>query len=259
MLIGVCRQCKVVFRKREAIRKFCSLKCANSFNINGIHNITLPSLDENLAEFIGICLGDGCTQKYQTTITLNKIVDREYSHYVENLAKKLFTSEAVSLNENFNPKIIRVCINSKIATDFLKKHGIIANKKTIPNWILENQKYRKHCIRGLFDTEGSISYKLYLGKKTRSLYKQLNFRNADIKLMQFVRDTLLELDFRATTTLKRSLYLSSNKEIDRFRVEIGFSNAKLEKRSKIYDYEQLTLLIKQPIGRDAGVGLSSSS
>jgi len=239
-----CLQCNTQFIKQQKTREFCSLKCSNSFNIDGLHKIPLPQQNEKLAEFIGICLGDGCTQKYQTTITLNRIVDEEYSKYVEKLAQELFTPKTVTINSNFTPKITRVCINSKIATDFLKSNGIIANKKFVPSWIQDNLQFKKYCIRGLFDTEGSISYKIYRGKKAISLYKQLNFRNNDINLMKLTRDTLIELGHKVTTTLKRSLYLSTHKGIYRFRDEIGFSNAKLEKCSKIYHYEELNPLVK---------------
>ena len=70
--------------------------------------------------------------------------------------------------------------------------------------ILSRQdSYKRACVRGLFDTEGSISFKLYSSAKGMRVYKQLNFRNADVKLMRFVRDELADLGLKPTMTLKR--------------------------------------------------------
>lgn len=113
-----------------------------------------------------------------------------------------------------------------------------SNAKYIPSWIHEDPQYIKSCIRGLFDTEGSISFKIYKSKIGLRLYKQLNFRNANMILMRFIRDNLASMQFSPTRTLRRSLYLSNHKDIDRFRRSIGFSNPKLYKRCLIKTYDQ---------------------
>lgn len=239
-MVGICNFCKRDFHKRERKYKFCSLTCANRFNLNGLNKVSLPTPTKELAEFIGICLGDGYASKYQVSITLNSIADEKYLPYVVNLSKTLFPGTTISLiKKEGNATDIR--INSVLVAKFLKSMGIIPNVKSIPIWIFDNSEYIKACIRGLLDTEGSISFKKYKSKKGVSLYKQLNFRNADVKLMSFVRDYLVTLGLRPTITLKRSLYISNHRDIDTFRKLIGFSNPKLLERSlicKISDYEK---------------------
>jgi hypothetical protein len=237
MLVGRCRKCKNQFRKREKSYKFCSLLCSNRYNLNNKNKVNLPKYSKKLAEFIGICLGDGYSSIYQTEITLNSNADKEYIPYVASLAKYLFPGATISLKKNISENAIRILINSKTVSDFLKKMGNVPNKKYIPNWILKNSSYKKGCMRGLFDTEGSISFKVYAGQIRVGLYKQLNFRNTNMVLMKFIRDELISFGFKPTRTLKKSLYLSNHESIAEFGKKIGFSNPKLQERSQIITIE----------------------
>lgn len=188
-----------------------------------------------LAEFLGIIMGDGNVSKYFTQITLNSISDVDYIKYVHNLAKSLFLKAHISIVPKKYENSTKIQISSKIVSDFLKSQGMIPFCKTIPEWVINNPKYYKSFLKGLFDTEGSISFKTYKSQKGISIYKQLNFRNADINLMKFVRDRLTDMGFKPTQTLKRSLYLSTHDAIARFRKVIGFGNKKLLQRSLVTD------------------------
>jgi len=243
MMIGICIFCKTQYRKREKKRKFCSLSCASRFNKNGVNFVQVPRHSKRLAEFVGICLGDGCAWGYQVSITLNAIADKEYIHYVEELAKALFIGATVTVVKR-KDNALDVRISSRKVVLFMKKMGIVSKAKFIPQWIMGNPTYAKACIRGLFDTEGSISFKKYKSGHGMCLYKQLNFRNANIKLVQFVRDNLVILGLKPTTTLKKSLYVSNHLGIDNFRRDIGFSNPKLLERSLIRDFDSYSLLTK---------------
>lgn len=227
MIVGICLNCKNKFRKRERKRKFCSLTCASRYNLNGLRIVTLPEKSYELAEFIGICLGDGDATRYQVGVVLNSIVDKQYASYVLKLVKSLFPEPSISFFKRSKENALVIKINSSIVSKFVKEMGIVSNSKYVPKWILENPDYQKACIRGLFDTEGSISFKRYKSRKGIRLHKQLNFRNYNIELMRFVRDGLLDLGLKPTMTLKKSLYLSNNKSISIFVDQIGFSNPKL--------------------------------
>ncbi len=241
-MTGHCLFCQTHYKKRERKRKFCSLKCANRYNRNGINPVELPKLCEELAEFIGICLGDGCVWGYQTSITLNAFADQLYIPYVEKTAKNLFPGATVSRIRR-NDNAIDIRITSKRVADFMKENGIISHAKLIPDWILSHARYSNACIRGLFDTEGSISFKRYVSREGVRVYKQLNFRNTNASIMTFVRDNLLSLGLKPTLTLEKSLYLSNDQSIATYRSLIGFSNPKLLKRSMVSDidtYNSLT-------------------
>lgn len=231
-----CKNCKKRFKKQYKSQKFCSLTCTNRHNLNGLNEVKLPRHSIKLAEFIGIVMGDGNVSKYYANISLNSISDQHYIHYVRRLSSELFPGAPISTlpRKNKNLTCVRIC--SRIVANFLKNMGIISYKKVIPNWILAKESYRLACIKGLFDTEGSISFKIYRSRKGTSVYKQLNFRNADQKLMRFVRDELVALGLKPTKTLRRSLYLSNHEAIDTYRKVVGFGNHKLLQRSKINDY-----------------------
>lgn len=233
MIFGVCPHCKTEFRKREQKYKFCSLTCSNNYNKNGLQRIKLPRRSKFLAEFIGICLGDGYAGKYQIGITLNSIADKNYIPHVINLVNYLFPTIKVSLVKKNDANAFDVRINSKNIADFLHSMGIISNNKKVPEWILASSEYKNYCTRGLFDTEGSISFKTYKSKKGISLYKQLNFRNADEKLMRFVKDTLKDMGLKPTMAPKRSLYLSNQDDIEYFNKKVGFGNPKLTQKAAI--------------------------
>ncbi|MBF8249877.1 MAG: DOD-type homing endonuclease protein [Candidatus Levybacteria bacterium] len=241
MIIGFCPYCKRKFRKREQKRKFCSLICSSNFNKNGLKQIKLPPKSKFLAEFVGICLGDGCVAKYQIGITLNTIADKNYIPYVVNLINNLFPAIKVALVRKRDANALDVRINSRIISDFLLDMGIVPNNKKVPDWILTSGEYRNYCVRGLFDTEGSISFKTYVSKKGISLYKQLNFRNTNEKLMRFVRDALKDMGLRPTMTLKKSLYLSTHESIEYFNKRVGFGNPKLTRRATIRTVDEYNI------------------
>ncbi|MBI5122934.1 hypothetical protein HZA75_03695 [Candidatus Roizmanbacteria bacterium] len=224
MIMGLCLFCGKEFRKRETKYKFCSLVCSSNFNKNGLIRVVLPDFSSLLAEFVGICLGDGYISKYQTAITLNTNADKKYILYLVDLINKLFPHVKVSIIQKISENATDVRINSKIVADFFRNMGIVPSNKKIPSWIFKKEEYKKACVRGLFDTEGSISFKIYTSNVGKSIYKQLNFRNIDKELMMFVRDTLISLNLKPTMTLKKSLYLSNHTSIDIFRKKIGFSN-----------------------------------
>jgi len=228
MIIDNCNYCKKVFRKREQKYKFCSLICSNNFNRNGLKKIVLPEYNTRLAEFVGICLGDGYVSTYQTSITLNSNTDKEYIPYVVKLSNSLFPGIKISLIKKTSENAIDIRINSVIVADFFRNMGIVPKNKKIPDWIRTSFDFKKSCVRGLFDTEGSISSKTYESKtKGKRIYYQLNFRNYDRSLIRFVRDVLLELQLKPTMTLTKSLYLSNPKDINIFEQSIGFGNPKL--------------------------------
>jgi hypothetical protein len=233
MILGICLFCKKEFKKREKKYKFCSLICSNKFNKNGLIKIEVPPLSPMLAEFIGICLGDGHISQYQTAITLNAHADIAYVPYVANIMRLLFPKVTISLIKKTPDNAIDVRLSSKLVSRFLLEMGLVPNHKKIPSWIFTRKDFQFACIRGLFDTEGSISFKLYENKSGISLYKQLNFRNTDMKLMRFVRDTLISIGLKPTMTLQKSLYLSNHQAINTFKQCIGFSNPKLITRSEI--------------------------
>jgi len=80
-------------------------------------NINKPDLSEELAEFVGIVLGDGSITKYQLTITLNQN-EEQYISFVGNLTEKLFSIKPKIIHRK-DQSVKNIVISSKNLVEFL--------------------------------------------------------------------------------------------------------------------------------------------
>lgn len=215
--------------------------------------INIPEESEKLAEFYGIMLGDGNsyrtkyyksrTQKrgvYSIKIIGDSRHDKEYFiNYVKPLIESLF--EIVVRSGKFKPKNIGG-FNSKNGmflgaesvqlVSFLEKKGFkpgnkIKNKVGIPKWIKNNKRYLRACLRGIFDTDGSI-YKL-----TNQSSIQINFTNYNIQLLEDVFNSLIFLGINPSKiSMGCKIYITKRSELRKFLKLISFSNYKHLKKVK---------------------------
>ena len=228
-------------------------KRKGGFNSSGgrTKKIKFPEDSEDLAEFYGIMLGDGNSYRInyynsrtdkRSTHTI-KIVgdsrfDRKYFlEYVKPLIEKLF--EITVRVGKFKPK--ENFVNSKNAM-FLESHGKeligflerkgfkpgnkIKNKLGIPDWIKKNSAFLNVCLRGLYDTDGSI-YKL-----TNQNSHQICFTNVNKILLNDVRDSLLNGGINCSKISKKDIYITKKSELRKFLKQIGFSNDRHLKKVK---------------------------
>lgn len=197
--------------------------------------VNLPKFSKELAEFVGIMLGDGGISKYQTTITLNKIDDSLYIIYVRNLIKNLFgvTASCVLIK---NTKALNIIVSRRDLVIFCNKTlGLPIGDKikqsiNIPPWILMNDNYLKHCIRGLVDTDGSIFWETHKANKKYS-YPRLNFTSASKLLTKNTFKALLKFGFHPKIRRGgRSIQIEKIEEICKYWKVIGSSNSKHQKK-----------------------------
>ncbi len=194
--------------------------------LNKRRNFNIPEKRSNdLAEFFGIMLGDGCLNKYQVIVTLgNKEIS--YAKHVCKVLKSIF---------NITPKIstrktgyVDVYFGSKEIVDWLLKEGLVFNKVKsqvdIPGWILEKESYMKNFVRGFFDTDGSV-YKLKYGT-------QISFRNKSAPLLATLHKMLKKLEYRTSEISSASIYITRQNDVDRFFKEISPKNPKHQRRYK---------------------------
>lgn len=152
-------------------------------------DIVIPKkYSKELAEFIGIMLGDGKISHFQVLVTLgNK--ELNYANHVCDLMEQLFL---------VRPKIATratgyhdVYIGSVLLTKWLMTQGLVTNKVKyqvdVPKWIFSKKVYMKMCLRGFFDTDGSV-YKLRHGI-------QLSFTNYSVPLLLSLQSMLLRLQY----------------------------------------------------------------
>lgn len=158
-------------------------------------SIKKPQKSTDLAEFVGIILGDGSIGKSQISITLHSEDDKEYGDFVTKLIKKLFNvyigihhrkdSKAISYNVS-RTELIRFC-TEKLG---LKQGNKVKQQVDIPDWVKKDRQYSIACVRGLVDTDGCVFTHRYKVSNRFYDYKKLSFTNHSYPLRKSVFDIL---------------------------------------------------------------------
>ncbi len=205
------------------------IKVSESFT----KNIKVPEINEELAEFIGIMLGDGGMTKFQITVTLHRVDDLKYSDFVKKRIKELF-GVSPSLYSRKDVNVICVALARRKAVEYLCSLGLVIGNKVkqkicVPSWILENEKYSLACMRGLMDTDGSMYIHRYSvgGKEYR--YKKLCFSSASEPLRKDVLFILHRFGSAATCS-GTNVRIDSIADVKRYMEVIGTNNPKHLKR-----------------------------
>lgn len=177
--------------------------------------IHLNLQSSELAEFVGVLIGDGFIGSYGKTtkmiqITGHKINDKEYYlNYLIPLINRLFKTK-VHFYEQKN--CLRITIYSKIIFDELKNslHFPVGKKGEIgiPECLIRSNESKLALIRGLFDTDGSIHLQ-------RNRYPIIAITTTSEPLANQVQTILNELDFGAYICKSKGKGLK-----DAFRVTI---------------------------------------
>lgn len=123
--------------------------------------IRIPKLNEDLAEFIGVYLGDGTLTEYFVSITGDSRYDITYFNYLSNLIKKLFNLNA-KIRKSKRGNALILVVHSVELCSLLKNYGFnygdkIRNNSLIPRSIMHDDKLAKACLRGLIDTDGCVA------------------------------------------------------------------------------------------------------
>lgn len=197
--------------------------------------IKKPVFSKNLAEFVGIVLGDGSITKYQVTFTFHSKDDKAYSDFVINLTKKLFNvpvgicydkrCKAISYIIS-RSELVRFCIE-KLG---LKKGNKVKQQVDVPNWIKQNKQYSIACTRGLIDTDGSIFTHNYKVNGKLYSYKKLSFTNLSKPLVIFVYKTMKNIGLNPRISRNKDVCLDSIKDMQTYFKIIGSNNPKHLKR-----------------------------
>lgn len=193
-------------------------------------SIVIPKFSNDFAEFIGIILGDGGVNLRQVKVSLNKVDDKKYSQYVKKLIEKLFKIQA-SISYPKSKKVLHIVVSRTALVELLTSMKIYPRNKvkyqvSVPEWIYTNIEFKKRCIRGLLDTDGCFYIDKHIIKN--KLYKNagINFSNRSIPLINFFKNTLIELGFSPTQSQTFAVFLRQKNDILRYFSEIGTSNQK---------------------------------
>lgn len=208
-------------------------------NLGKTKIIKIPEKSVELAELIGIVLGDGSVGKYRnknrpqsTVYTLTIVGDYRFDYdyldrHLRNMCKSLFGVD-VKMKRAKTSNGFFLVVNSKQVVEFFVGMGLaignkIKNQVTIPNWIFENELYLTACLRGLIDTDGSI---FRMSRKDPQLIR-IGFTNLNLKLLSDVKDAFFRLGFHPSKIINgKSICLSRKSDISLYMLKIGFSNKK---------------------------------
>ncbi len=115
--------------------------------------------DADLAELIGVILGDGHIRKYPRTEELSIFSNSNNAGFIErysNLIEKIFEKKPVLRNHGkANCTRIRIYqkeIQSRLDIPYSPR-GLL--KIEVPGWILKDRKLIVRYLRGLYEAEGS--------------------------------------------------------------------------------------------------------
>ena len=193
--------------------------------------ILRPIQNEELAEFVGIMMGDGGMSKYQATITLHHLDDSQYSEFVVTLIQRLF-GYTPSIYHKPKKSVLDIVMSRIEIVDFLNTLGLpIGNKISqcldVPDWIRQNSTFAIACIRGLIDTDGSIFTHTYKSKGKNYSYKKLSFTSASESLVHTVYFLLSGLGFHPRISRNgKDVRLESISDVKRYFEIIGSDNPK---------------------------------
>jgi len=194
-------------------------------------NILKPQNTTELAEFLGIVLGDGgINSDYQVVITLHKENDKRYISFVCKLIKKLFGIKAVVYNYRSlrSQKVAGVTISSAAVVEFLLRKGLKKGNKIkqqvgVSSWIKNKIEFSKSCLRGLIDTDGGVYYHKHRAHGYDCFNIGLQFTSKSAPILEFVHIAFEYLGFTPKLN-KKSVSLYREQEVYRYAKEIGFHN-----------------------------------
>lgn len=202
-------------------------------------------ISEGLAEIYGAMLGDGCLSQYFSNYDKRErycLLLTGHTHdepYYKNTIRPIFIKEfgtkgSIRFRKNENT-VMFVTYIKKIFT-FFEKLGFPVGKKyiylRIPEIIFSKDKLAVACIRGIFDTDGSV-YRRYSKQyknhaKFYNNYQVIQFKLIGPKIIEQIKNILNRINIKTTKIgrYKNSfvLRITDQKEIHKFMNLIKPSN-----------------------------------
>ena len=216
---------------------------------NRLKYMKLPDLNEKLAEFIGVYLGDGSLTPYCLKIVGDKRYDVSYFNYLNSLIFELFgLNGKMYLDKRSNTMCL--VFFSKNLCDYLTKEfnlkpgDKIRNNSLIPSFILKDKDFSLACLRGLVDTDGSISRRGRNGSQFTITFTNYNL-NVLLQVKEISDNNNL---FTFFSEKDKCLGTNSFEKIKKYFSKVGSSNLRhivrfyerLSNNNTIYQKDVLT-------------------
>lgn len=198
------------------------------------------SYDSEFAEFLGVMAGDGNLSIYKSdhkiSISGHREDDFEYFLYLRDLFKRLFHKE-IKLRDK--KRYLSLELSNKNILNQLNKAGILVGKKSdkieIPKDIMKNQNLSKYFLRGLADTDFSVTFKK--GGRKKNSYPRICVDLGSKKIISQISSLLNSLKIKHTVYGRRgirngtkyqtySIDINGKENLYKWLSEIGFHNPK---------------------------------
>lgn len=194
------------------------------------NSIIKPKASRSLAEFFGLMIGDGGINTYQISVTLDNKTDIEYALYVQTLVKRLF-GITPNCRQRYDKNCIVIEVSSINLVTFLVNKGLPLGDKlrggiSVPEWIKRNKQYSKACVRGMFDTDGSVFQEVHTIKGKKYSYCRMSFVSASMTLLEDAYDILTSLGINAKIRGDRAVTIERFTDIQEYFRIVGSSNPK---------------------------------
>jgi len=149
--------------------------------------------NRDLAELIGVVLGDGHIGKFPRCESLrivgnykNKGFINRYAKLVEDVFKKIPTVSKIKASNASTITIYENKISQRLGIPVGSRRDL---QYKLPLWIKRSKKNRISFLRGLYEAEGSINH------HEKTYTHKLLFSNKNESLLNLVQKLVLELGF----------------------------------------------------------------
>jgi len=191
--------------------------------------IRRPRPSADLAEFVGIVLGDGGVTRYQVIISLNRSRETPYSEFVRGLVTQLFGIDSTRV---FDPEddAMDLVVSSVELVEFLGSLGLKRGSKVrqqvdVPGWVWQDHAYQIGCLRGLMDTDGCFYRHHYRVNGLAYAYSKLCLTNYSRPILESAKRMFESLELFPTIHKDgHRLYLHSAGGVARYMRFVGTHN-----------------------------------
>lgn len=172
-----------------------------------------------LAELYGTMLGDGCIEKFERTDKMTISFNRKEQEHIKHISEIIF----LVFNKNPTTRVRKdsqcddlYLYQNKLAKRLEFPYGKKLNHKLeIPKWIKGSTLYLKHCLKGLFETDGDW----FIDKKYKT--NVIKFTNYSDSLLNDLYEVLIGLGYHPQLR-KHDVRLARQKEVYKFVKWIKF-------------------------------------
>lgn len=189
--------------------------------------LRIPQSSPQLAELIGILLGDGQIAPYQVSVHGNAHHERPYLVFVQGLFQELFGLGSTLVRRPENA--LTLVVSSRALVEYLTGQGLcvgnkIAHGAFIPSWVFDERASQIACLRGLMDTDGCFYSYRHVSYGIRYVHAALCFTSHARPLLEGAHRLFTSLGFRARRSSQWHVSVYRTAEIHRYMQVVGSHN-----------------------------------